>query len=196
MFRPISWRKQAEKAARRTRYCELSEFSFSTARITTETKAGVISAAPHARYIATMPTSGKKHPQWVLLVHSSGILAFRLVAFAPFQGARLSAPEPAALPPPPFYPLYYECKIYFLYARRVVGNISDEWEKAPAMGAFGTLVGYTRLSARGVRAFSRRSAERPRICGYVTDKFSIHRNNADEWEKAPAMGAFGTLVGN
>ena len=56
----------------------------------------------------------KKHPQWVLLVHSSGILAFRLVAFAPFQGARLSAPEPAALPPPPFYPLYYECEI-FLY---------------------------------------------------------------------------------
>ena len=97
MFRPISWRKQAEKAARRTRYCELSEFSFSTARITTETKAGVISAAPHARYIATMPTSGKKHPQWVLLVHSSGILAFRLVAFAPFQGARLSAPESAAM---------------------------------------------------------------------------------------------------
>ena len=42
---------------------------------------------------------------------------------------------------------------------------ADEWEKAPAMGAFGTLVGYTRLSARGVRAFSRRSAERPRICG-------------------------------
>ncbi len=73
---------------------------------------------------------------------------------------------------------------------------ADEWEKAPAMGAFGTLVGYTRLSARGVRAFSRRSAERPRTCGYVTDKFSIHRNNADEWEKAPAMGAFGTLVGD
>ena len=96
MFRPISWRKQAEKAERRTRYCELSEFSFSTARITTETKAGVISAAPHARFIATEPTSGKKHPQWVLLVHSSGILAFRLVAFAPFQGARLSAPESAA----------------------------------------------------------------------------------------------------
>ena len=97
MFRTISWRKQAEKAERRTRYCELSEFSFSTARITTETKAGVISAAPHARFIATMPTSGKKHPQWVLLVHSSGILAFRLVAFAPFQGARLSAPEPTAM---------------------------------------------------------------------------------------------------
>ena len=73
MFRPISWRKQAEKAERRTRYCELSEFSFSAARITTETKAGVISAAPHARFIATEPTSGKKHPQWVLLVHSSGI---------------------------------------------------------------------------------------------------------------------------
>ena len=49
------------------------------------------------RFIATMPTSGKKHPQWVLLVHSSGILAFRLVAFAPFQGARLSAPESAAM---------------------------------------------------------------------------------------------------
>ena len=64
------------------------------------------------------------------------------------------------------------------------------------MGAFGTLVGNTRLSARGVRAFSRRSAERSRTCGYVTDKLSIHRNNADEWEKAPVMGAFGTLVGN
>ena len=45
---------------------------------------------------------------------------------------------------------------------------ADEWEKAPAMGAFGTLVGNTRLSARGVRAFSRRSAERSRTCGYVT----------------------------
>ena len=80
--------------------------------------------------------------------------------------------------------------------RPIHRNNADEWEKAPAMGAFGTLVGYTRLSARGVRAFSRRSAERPRTCGYVTDKLSLHRNNVDEWKKAPAMGAFGTLVGD
>ncbi len=79
----------------------------------------------------------KKHPQWVLLVHSSGILAFRLVAFAPFQGARLSAPEPAAMSLTNF---------------RFIATMPTS-EKAPAMGAFGTLVGNTRLSARGVRAF-------------------------------------------
>ena len=52
--------------------------------------------------------------------------------------------------------------------RPIHRNNADEWEKAPAMGAFGTLVGYTRLSARGVRAFSRRSAERSRTCGSAT----------------------------
>ena len=150
MFRPISWRKQAEKAERRTRYCELSEFSLSTARITTETKAGVISAAPHARFIATMPTSGKKHPQWVLLVHSSGTLAFRLVAFAPFQGARLSAPESAALPPPHVLSVILRMQNLFFICPTSRREHIRRVEKAPAMGAFGTLVGdRTRICGSG-----------------------------------------------
>ena len=105
MFRPISWRKQAEKAERRTRYCELSEFSFSTARITTETKAGVISAAPHARFIATEPTSGKSTRNgcfWYTRRESNPNLRLRR---------------------PPFYPLYYECiSVISIIPRRLSGH--------------------------------------------------------------------------
>ena len=150
MFRPISWRKQAEKAERRTRYCELSEFSFSTARITTETKAGVISAAPHARFIATEPTSGKST--------RNGCFWYTRRGYSPFGSWRSRLSRRSAESSrtcgsaTATRSIRYttSAKLIFLYDPTSRREHIRRVEKAPAMGAFGTLVGNrTRICGSG-----------------------------------------------
>ena len=69
----LLWLGRQEQLIRNTRRLwRLVAFApFQGARLSAPEPAAM--SLTNFRYIATMPTSGKKHPQWVLLVHSSGI---------------------------------------------------------------------------------------------------------------------------